>query len=247
MAYGVNDAGQIVGQFIDGAGVYHGFLYSGGTYTTIDDPLGLMGTEPFGINDQGQIVGGYQDSSGVTHGFIAVLPILFTAGADSVDFNNLTPAQIAAINAGADLYNSQGGNDNVILPDPARYQLTPSVAWDPTHIFPMGDGNDSVTGGDGNYILALGSGADTVKLGNGNNKVTAGGGNDSVAVGTGKNTLDGGTGTSTVVFGNVYGSTKQFDCSPDFFGPCESDAVTQPDSGRIHLSRIAYLYPVSDQ
>ena len=37
--------GQIVGYYIDSSGTEHGFLYSGGTYTTLDDPLGAKGTE----------------------------------------------------------------------------------------------------------------------------------------------------------------------------------------------------------
>jgi hypothetical protein len=41
----------------------HGFLYSGGTYTTIDDPLGFGGTVVTGVNDAGQIAGLYYDSS----------------------------------------------------------------------------------------------------------------------------------------------------------------------------------------
>ncbi len=37
-AYGINDLGQIVGEY-GGDGGFHGFLYSGGTYVTLDDPL----------------------------------------------------------------------------------------------------------------------------------------------------------------------------------------------------------------
>src|SRR5256885_955043 len=39
-AYGINDAGQIVGTYYDASNNPHGFLYSGGGYTTLDDPLG---------------------------------------------------------------------------------------------------------------------------------------------------------------------------------------------------------------
>ena len=72
MAFGINDAGQIVGVYCDSSGTPHGFLYNGSTstYTTIDDPLGTKGTAAFGINDAGQIVGYYVDSSGVDHGFL---------------------------------------------------------------------------------------------------------------------------------------------------------------------------------
>ena len=41
----------------------NGFLYSGGTYTTLDDPLGTEGTFAQGINDVGQIVGYYMTAA----------------------------------------------------------------------------------------------------------------------------------------------------------------------------------------
>jgi probable HAF family extracellular repeat protein len=70
-ATGINDLGQIVGYYIDSSGTEHGFLYSGGTYTTLDDPVGAKGTLVSGINDAGQIAGVYLDSSGAQHGFLA--------------------------------------------------------------------------------------------------------------------------------------------------------------------------------
>jgi probable HAF family extracellular repeat protein len=67
-AFGINDAGQIVGIY-NGVDGQHGFLYSNGSYTNIDDPLGV-GTHAYGINNIGQIVGEYFDSSGGAHGFL---------------------------------------------------------------------------------------------------------------------------------------------------------------------------------
>src|SRR5262245_11772679 len=61
--FGINDAGQIVGVY-RAANVFHGFLLSGGTYTTVDDPSASgtgLGTFAQGINDAGQIVGHYDD------------------------------------------------------------------------------------------------------------------------------------------------------------------------------------------
>jgi len=43
VAYGINNSGQIVGSYTNASGA-HGFLLSGGTYTTLDDPLGTNGT-----------------------------------------------------------------------------------------------------------------------------------------------------------------------------------------------------------
>ena len=36
-AYGINDNDQIVGTYVDSLSRQHGFLLSGGTYTTVDD------------------------------------------------------------------------------------------------------------------------------------------------------------------------------------------------------------------
>ena len=64
-AYGINDAGQIVGEF----GLEHGFLKSGSSFTQIDFP-GAAGTAAYGINDAGQIVGEFYDIHGNEHGFL---------------------------------------------------------------------------------------------------------------------------------------------------------------------------------
>jgi len=37
-AFGINSAGQIVGEYLSN-GARHGFLYGGGTYTTLDEYL----------------------------------------------------------------------------------------------------------------------------------------------------------------------------------------------------------------
>jgi probable HAF family extracellular repeat protein len=76
LAEGINDRGQIVGSFnpsTGNAGYDQGFLYSKGTFITINDPLGIYGTHPFGVNDRGQIVGDYMSTTGGAnsqHGFL---------------------------------------------------------------------------------------------------------------------------------------------------------------------------------
>jgi len=79
-AEGINDAGAIVGYYVDGNGVTHGFVLSGTTYTTLDYPgasstynssFKFVGTKAYGINNAGTIVGQYTDASGVIHGFLA--------------------------------------------------------------------------------------------------------------------------------------------------------------------------------
>src|SRR5262249_13894425 len=68
LAAGFNDLGQVVGYAYYG-GASHGFLYSNGTYTTLDDPSATGGTYASAINDSGQIVGSYSDATG-GHGFL---------------------------------------------------------------------------------------------------------------------------------------------------------------------------------
>ena len=69
VATGINKTGQIVGTYYDSDGTGHGFLWSGGVYTTIDVP-GAIWTEVSGINEAGQIVGFFWNGSGTEHGFL---------------------------------------------------------------------------------------------------------------------------------------------------------------------------------
>lgn len=55
LLWGINNAGQIVGTYNTSTGP-HSFLYSGGFFTTIDDPVNGF-TSAQGINNNGQIVG----------------------------------------------------------------------------------------------------------------------------------------------------------------------------------------------
>ncbi len=68
MAEGINNAGVIVGVYFDVNGASHGFVLSGGVYTTVDVP-GATGTAINSINAKGEIVGSYDDAGGATHGF----------------------------------------------------------------------------------------------------------------------------------------------------------------------------------
>ena len=68
-AFGINQAGQIVGANSNSSGVSHGFLRDvDSSYTRFDVP-GARSTVALGINDASQIVG-YYASSGVFHGFL---------------------------------------------------------------------------------------------------------------------------------------------------------------------------------
>ncbi len=58
----------VVGQYQDANSVYHGFVYNGSSFTTLDDPAG-SDTDPTGVNGS-TIVGDYRDSSGNSNGFV---------------------------------------------------------------------------------------------------------------------------------------------------------------------------------
>src|SRR2546427_6845742 len=56
-AYGINNAGQVVGWSTTADGAVHGFLYDGGVMTDLGTLDGGSFSYATGINDQGQVVG----------------------------------------------------------------------------------------------------------------------------------------------------------------------------------------------
>lgn len=68
-AAGLDTAGDIVGEWIDGSMVTHGFLLKGSTFKSLDFP-GAVSTTAIGINDSGTISGYFSDASMLSHGFI---------------------------------------------------------------------------------------------------------------------------------------------------------------------------------
>lgn len=93
-ANGINNAGQIVGDFCGANDKTHGFLRSPtGTFTTVDVP-GASDTFLTGINNVGQIVGLFRDASGKRHGFVTTVSLLTgdvipTRAADSFSFTTI--------------------------------------------------------------------------------------------------------------------------------------------------------------
>jgi len=57
VAFGINNAQQIVGRYDTPTPNSYGYLYDGGTFTTLLGPSGATSSVPYGINNQGQIVG----------------------------------------------------------------------------------------------------------------------------------------------------------------------------------------------
>src|SRR5262249_42405148 len=70
-AWGINNSGVIVGDYVDGGGIFHGFVKSGDSFTPVDFP-GACGTSAKGINNSGAIVGNWCDSSPqhAQHGYL---------------------------------------------------------------------------------------------------------------------------------------------------------------------------------
>jgi probable HAF family extracellular repeat protein len=67
-ANGINDAGVIVGAYIDSVETWHGMALHGSKVTTIDHP-NSSATACYGINSSAVIVGSYTTPSGVITGF----------------------------------------------------------------------------------------------------------------------------------------------------------------------------------
>jgi hypothetical protein len=68
-ALGENNIGVVVGDYVDSGGKTHGFIYSDGSFATVDDPLGVGSTVVNGINDLGELAGFYVDGNNNTVGF----------------------------------------------------------------------------------------------------------------------------------------------------------------------------------
>jgi hypothetical protein len=79
-AYSINNAGEIIGSYVDASNERHGFFYNNGAYTEFDPPgagtsiaghkEGMNGTIPTGIDADGVITGTFTDTAGLRHGFV---------------------------------------------------------------------------------------------------------------------------------------------------------------------------------
>jgi Ca2+-binding RTX toxin-like protein len=142
-------------------------------------------------------------------------PPLFTASADSVNFNQVVAGSYLA----GSQYDSLAGNDTVVLPIDAA--AASAAGYDAAKTFVGGDGNDAVTGGtlndaisggNGNDSLSGGDGGDTLTGGNnadllggaaGNDSLSGGGSGDTLSGGLGNDSLDGGSSNDTADYTNA--------------------------------------------
>ena len=72
MALGINNSNVIVGSWAGTGTIVHGFVWSNGKATTLDDPNGIGATTINGINSGGDLVGFYTDATtNDVDGFVA--------------------------------------------------------------------------------------------------------------------------------------------------------------------------------
>src|SRR5215469_8966157 len=94
-AAAMNDVGQSVGRFRDGAGTEHGFLrQKDGSFETIDPP-GSVFTQAIDINEAGTIVGFWEAANGSFHGFTRSPSGMYT----TIDFPGSVDSQFTGVNS----------------------------------------------------------------------------------------------------------------------------------------------------
>ena len=104
-ALGVNDAGEVVGQYTDASGVTHGFIYKNGAYQSVDyagatpDGQPATATTINGVNNTGEIVGFYVAANGNTIGFTATPSSTTTATPQAVPTLPATVSSAGALTA----------------------------------------------------------------------------------------------------------------------------------------------------
>jgi probable HAF family extracellular repeat protein len=109
IAYGINDAGTIIGTYVDANGAQHGFIKSGTTYTSYDIP-GQSITIGVSINNSGDYTSQTADANGNEHSFIyaggAYTELLFP-NATSTRAHQINNADVVAIG-----WIDSSGNEN---------------------------------------------------------------------------------------------------------------------------------------
>jgi len=93
--HGINSNGKVVGTYLSTPGIlwpYHGFVYSGGSFTTLDYP-GATSTGACGINDSDQVAGDYISPSNNVNGFMVT-------GSDftTIDYPGANTSEAQSIN-----------------------------------------------------------------------------------------------------------------------------------------------------
>jgi probable HAF family extracellular repeat protein len=135
-ALGINNAGQIVGSYSDSGLKGHGFLYTNGTYTALDDPsANVVNTGASGINDLGQVVGLYNTLTNVD--FFQSFVFRYSGGTYTTVIGGALSPNPTGINNAGDiigtelsdipfLYNSKTDTSSVLpfIPIPGKPHLS---------------------------------------------------------------------------------------------------------------------------
>ena len=74
---GINDMGDVAGEYENADGVRHAFARFGGVFSTVDVPMAAA-SRARGINNHGEIVGSWDDAMGLRHAFVRSPAGVFT-------------------------------------------------------------------------------------------------------------------------------------------------------------------------
>src|SRR5713226_2936192 len=110
-AWGINQSGDIIGNYVSADKSNHGFLKSRGAYSSIDFP-GASYTEANGISPQGDVIGDYATTltgSGPHHGFVLSRDGIFT----TIDYPGATTTVARGMNSHGDILGTYTFADNV--------------------------------------------------------------------------------------------------------------------------------------
>jgi probable HAF family extracellular repeat protein len=185
-AFGINDAGKIVGGSDVGA-----FIYENGAYTILNDPEAATGTTVAkDVNDQGDIIGDYKNAAGISHGFVyrdGTYTTLDAPGAISTTLSDINSTGEIVGN-----YTATDGTHHAFLAMPTVIAGTRQNG---------GNGRDNLVGNAGNDVLNGGNGPDTLDGLGGNDILTGGNGPDNFIIrnGNGQDHITDFRGVDTVV------------------------------------------------
>ena len=124
-------------------------------------------------------------------------PALFTAGNDTVNFNNV----VAGTYQEGTQYNALGGNDLVFLPTNAAEAAEAGYVVGTAFI--AGDGSNNIIGGSLDDTIFGGTGFDRMEGRDGNDTLLGGAGNDQLIPGLGDDFIDGGAGADDAMTYNL--------------------------------------------
>lgn len=126
-AAAINNAGEIAGFYTGADGNSHGFIDTGGEFTTLD-AAGAVSTSLLGLNDLGEAVGFDTDAAGGMHGIVCIISTLLCTQVD--DPNGIGTTTFNGVNDKGQIVGFYvNGEDNTIgllatpTPEPSSVML----------------------------------------------------------------------------------------------------------------------------